>query len=156
MFATEARQALLARGQPDGVGVWGRWNANGPGTARLFAELGVGRNFVDWEQARAGDFMKIWWSDEIGKLERGHSVIYLGRESRGGVEQVRFWSSNKPGGYGEKTVPRAKIAWAVFSRFEKPEAITRVESLPARDTFLANMLRVRSSRREVLKQCLAD
>ena len=23
-------EALAIRGQPDGVGVWGRWNANGP------------------------------------------------------------------------------------------------------------------------------
>ncbi len=155
-LGNDSRQALLARGQSDGVGVWGRWNANGPGTARLFAELGLGRNFVEWEQARPGDFMKIWWSDEIGKFERGHSVIYLGRETVDGVEQVRFWSSNKPGGYGIKVVPRAKIAWALFSRLEKPEAIVRAEVLPSRDAFLANMLRARASRREVLKQCRAD
>src|SRR5215471_9536864 len=27
---------LVIRDQRDGEGVWGRWNANGPGTARLF------------------------------------------------------------------------------------------------------------------------
>ncbi|HET9800825.1 MAG TPA: hypothetical protein VFP82_03990, partial [Chthoniobacterales bacterium] len=27
---------LIIRDQRDGEGVWGRWNANGPGTARLF------------------------------------------------------------------------------------------------------------------------
>ncbi len=26
---------------PDGESVWGRWNANGPGTARLFHQLGT-------------------------------------------------------------------------------------------------------------------
>src|ERR1700750_1325867 len=36
---------LLVRDQRDGEGIWGRWNANGPGTARLFHELGLGRNF---------------------------------------------------------------------------------------------------------------
>ena len=35
-------EALAVKGQPDGVGVWGRWNANGPGTACLFRELGLG------------------------------------------------------------------------------------------------------------------
>ena len=30
---------------PDGESIWGRWNANGPGTARLFYQLGLGRNF---------------------------------------------------------------------------------------------------------------
>ena len=33
-------QGLMIRGQRDGHGVWGRWNANGPGTARLFHEMG--------------------------------------------------------------------------------------------------------------------
>src|SRR6478672_12980638 len=69
---------LIIRDQHDGEGVWGRWNSNGPGTARLFHELGLGRNFTDFSQARPGDFMKIFWSDEIGKLERGHSVVFLG------------------------------------------------------------------------------
>ena len=32
--------ALMIRNQRDGEGIWGRWNANGPGTARLFHELG--------------------------------------------------------------------------------------------------------------------
>ena len=36
-------RALLVTGQRDGHGIWGRWNANGPGTARLFHELGLAR-----------------------------------------------------------------------------------------------------------------
>src|SRR6184192_2597563 len=39
---------LIIREQHDGEGVWGRWNANGPGTARLFHELNLGRNFTDF------------------------------------------------------------------------------------------------------------
>src|SRR5436853_6613295 len=35
---------LVIRDQHDGEGIWGRWNANGPGTGRLFHELGLGRN----------------------------------------------------------------------------------------------------------------
>ena len=142
-------EALLIRGQPDGHGIWGRWNANGPGTARLFHELGLGRNFDDYEEARPGDFMKIFWTPEVGRLERGHSVIYLGRETKGGVEMVRFWSSNQPDGYGEKAVPRSKIAYALFSRLEHPEALARSAALPARDPYLASLLSTRSSVKEL-------
>ena len=38
----ETLDQLMIRGQRDGAGIWGRWNANGPGTARLFYELGLG------------------------------------------------------------------------------------------------------------------
>src|SRR5215472_4256891 len=41
---------LMIRNQRDGEGIWGRWNANGPGTARLFRELGLGQNFDDFAQ----------------------------------------------------------------------------------------------------------
>jgi hypothetical protein len=51
---------LMIRNQRDGEGIWGRWNANGPGTARLFHELGLGRNFDSFAEARPGDFMKIF------------------------------------------------------------------------------------------------
>ena len=143
-----ALEALLVRGQSDGQGAWGRWNANGPGTARLFRELGLGRNFEDFALARPGDFMKIFWSSEVGSRERGHSVIFLGCEHRDGAESVRFWSSNIPGGYGEKTVPRTKIAYAIFSRLEHPEALNRLYLLPSSDTYLARLNAVRSSVKE--------
>ena len=145
----EVLSSLLIKGQPDGTGVWGRWNANGPGTARLFYELALGRNFERYEEARAGDFMKIFWTSEIGKLERGHSVVYLGQETVNGEPHVRFWSSNKPGGYGEKSVPRSSIAYALFSRLEQPENITKVSDLPKSDAFLADMLTKRFSVSEV-------
>ncbi len=136
---------LIIRGQPDGAGIWGRWNANGPGTARLFHELGLGRNFTDYAKARPGDFLKIFWTEEVGKKERGHSVIYLGRETVDGVEQVKFWSSNIPDGYGTKSVPRSKIAHAIFSRLEKPERLNRIGSIPATDPYLGSLLEVESS-----------
>jgi hypothetical protein len=145
--------ALEVTGQPDGSGVWGRWNANGPGTARLFYETGLGSNFVDWARARPGDFMKIFWTREIGSRERGHSVVFLGTELIDGVEHVRFWSSNKPEGYGEKTVPRTKIAWAVFSRLERPARVSRLAALPKMDTYLASMLKRPSTQAEVAKVC---
>jgi hypothetical protein len=136
---------------PDGEGVWGRWNANGPGTARLFFELGLGRNFTDFSEARPGDFLKIFWTDDVGKKERGHSVVFLGLETKDGVEHVRFWSSNQPDGFGEKSVPRAQIARALFSRLEHPEKISSWKSLPARDTYLAGLLKTESSFAEARK-----
>src|SRR5438105_12659427 len=49
-------EQLLIRDQHDGEGIWGRWNANGPGTARLFHELGLCRNFENFSEAQPGDF----------------------------------------------------------------------------------------------------
>lgn len=146
-------ELMIRNGQRDGQGVWGRWNANGPGTARLFHELGLGRNFIEFEAARPGDFMKIFWTTEIGKAERGHSVIYLGREQRDGVEHIRFWSSNLPGGYGEKSVPRTKIARAIFSRLERPENLVRVKAMPALDSYLAGLLTRSSDLSEAKSKC---
>ncbi len=149
----ETLRALMIRGQRDGEGIWGRWNANGPGTARLFHELGLGRNFDDFAEAQPGDFMKIFWSPEVGREERGHSVIYLGLEEKGGVEQVRYWSSNTPAGYGERSVPRRKIARAIFSRFDAPANLARIEQTPRVDRYLASLLRVRSSYAEAKSLC---
>jgi hypothetical protein len=146
--------ALMIRpGQRDGEGIWGRWNANGPGTARLFFELGLGKNFTDFSQALPGDFMKIFWNDEVGKLEHGHSVVYLGTENHDGVEYVRFWSSNVPAGYGEKSVPRTKIVRAIFSRLEAPENLGHVANVPAMDSYLFNLQTKRSSIAEAGEKC---
>jgi hypothetical protein len=144
---------LEVRGQRDGAGVWGRWNANGPGTARLFHELGIGSNFTSYAEALPGDFMKIFWNAEIGAQERGHSVIYLGSETRDGVEWVRFWSSNQPLGYGEKAVPKSKIARALFSRLETPANLARLPSLAKLDPYLASLLNKRSSLSEMREMC---
>jgi len=141
----EQLDALLPAMQRDGQGVWGRWNANGPGTARLFYALGLGKNFTEWSEARPGDFLKIFWTDAVGSNEHGHSVVYLGTEMREGVEYVRFWSSNKPGGFGEKAVPKTKITRALFSRLEHPERLALAGSLPHSDSYLAGLLERPSS-----------
>lgn len=133
-------RALLVEGQSDGSGVWGRWNANGPGTARLFFETGLGRNFTSFDEAQPGDFMKIWWNDQIGALERGHSVVYLGLETRSDGPYVHYWSSNIPGGFGHAYVPRQKMRRVLFSRLEHPEQINHVIALPTKDSYLASML----------------
>jgi hypothetical protein len=151
--------ALPVAGQRDGQGLWGRWNANGPGTARLFTELQLGRNFTDFAEARPGDFMKVFWTSEIGKKERGHSVIFMGSIPVGGREYVRFWSSNLPSvkgdlsGYGVKLVPRTKMARVIFSRLERPANLSRALTLPKIDTFLASMLTRSATFDEVRKMC---
>lgn len=144
---------LMIRNQRDGEGIWGRWNANGPGTARLFHELGLGQNFNDFGQAQPGDFMKIFWSPEVGRNEHGHSCIFLGTENRFGVEYVRYWSSNIPFGYGEKSVPRSKIAYAIFSRLQTPENLPRINNAPFVDVYLASLLRKRSNFAEAIRKC---
>jgi hypothetical protein len=138
-LSPETWRALMVEGQADGAGVWGRWNANGPGTGRLFEETGAGRSFTDIGEARRGDFLKIFWNDSIGAAERGHSVVFLGVEKEKGEEQVSFWSSNQPGGYGSKKVPRSKIKRMLFSRLEFPERLEQVLKLPPRDSFLAGL-----------------
>ena len=134
-------RGLLYKRQADGVGVWGRWNANGPGTARLFYELNAGDNFTDISKALPGDFLKIWWTDEIGAKERGHLVVFLGtRKDESGQQFLNFWSSNIPDGYGEKEVPMTKAKRVLFSRLSRPRGFEDVPKLPAKDKFLASML----------------
>ena len=144
---------LIIRDQRDGEGVWGRWNANGPGTARLFYELGLGRNFTDFSQAQPGDFMKIFWNNNVGRSEHGHSVIFLRTTTHPDGEYVRFWSSNIGMGYGEKEVPRSKIANAIFSRLETPANLVRINDAPATDSYLGSLLRKSSNFAEVRQMC---
>ena len=155
-FSGNVAAAFAIRGQPDGVGVWGRWNANGPGTACLFKELSLGRNFTSFEEAQPGDFMKIFWSSAVGAREHGHSVIYLGRLQRNGLEMIRFWSSNQPNGYGEKIVPRSRIANAIFSRLEVPSNSVRALTLPERNRYLASLVSHNSSFAEALAESGAE
>jgi len=146
-------ERLIIRDQRDGEGIWGRWNANGPGTARLFHELDLGPNFDNLDQAKPGDFMKIFWSRQVGRNEHGHSTIFIGVENRTDGQYVRYWSSNIPSGYGEKSVPRSKIAYAIFSRLQTPANLARINNAPLVDTYLASLLRTRSSISEAGTKC---
>lgn len=159
-----AVQALMPTGhQPDGVGFWGRWNANGPGAAVAFKELGLGKNFVDSsidkvngavsDRPRAGDFMKIFWTsgkdggDVIGKGEHGHMTVftrYITAEN-GEITHVCFWTAsaaggtnNFAGGFGEKCVARSTIKHAIFSRLEHPENINKVTGIARENTYLSD------------------
>ena len=132
----------------DGHGIWGRWNANGPGAAMLFHELGAGENFTSADAARPGDFLKIFWTDAVGKKERGHLVVYLGTEERADGKWIRFWSSNKPDGYGEKAVHESKIGRMLFSRLTNPAGFANAAKLPRKQPYLAGLLETESSFRE--------
>ena len=139
--------------QADGYGIWGRWNANGPGTARLFTELGLGSNFIDLSKAIPGDFLKIFWTNSIGAEERGHSVVFLGTEMKNDTLWVIYWSSNQPGGYGKRMVASKYIHHFLFSRLLDPEAVLNAPSLPKKDAYLASLLRCSSSLQEMKKLC---
>lgn len=140
-----ALTALAPRPAQDGHGIWGRWNAHGPGAAMLFHELGVGENFTAIDAARPGDFLKIFWRDAVGKSERGHLVVYLGRERREDGEWVRFWSSNQPDGYGDKWVHESKIARMLFSRLTDPSGFAHAAEIPRVQPYLASLLDTESS-----------
>jgi hypothetical protein len=73
-------------------------------------------------------------------------------ENKDGVEHVRFWSSNKPGGYGEKSVPKSKVAAVIFSRLENPSNMQHAATMPKKDTYLASLLTHESSLREALQK----
>jgi hypothetical protein len=66
-------------------------------------------------------------------------VIFLGVDVEQGEEKVSFWSSNQPGGYGSKQVPRSKIKRMLFSRLEHPERLEEVTKLPEKDVFLSGL-----------------
>ncbi len=146
-------KALCPLGQPDGEGIWGRWNANGPGVAYLFYEIGLGKNFTNLTQAEPGDFLKIFWTNAIGVTEHGHLVVYLGHERRNGMEMIHFWSSNQHTGYGEKWVPLSAMRYLLFSRLMNPAALNNWPQLPRRSPYLASLLHKTSSWEEVKKQC---
>ena len=139
--------------QPDGHGVWGRANANGPGFAKLVADVGAGVNFTDIQQARPGDFLKIFWTPNIGRKERGHLVVYRGTLQQGGKTYIKYWSANKPEGYGIKTAPLQNTHNLIFTRITAPLAFNNTPKLPATDSWLENMLSQDFSFTEVRRKC---
>jgi len=134
----------------DGQGPFWIFNSNGAGVAALFKHTGVGISFRDDKlaYARPGDFLKLFWNENVGASEKGHQVVYLGRRDVGGHDMICFWGSqrqrvkNRGGhreplyfpahagddvvdGYGEVCRPRGDIKEMIFSR------ITCMEHLPA-------------------------
>lgn len=145
-------EKLVIADVADGLGSWGHWNANGPGTARLFHKLKLGQNFESWNDAQPGDFLKIFWSNEIGVNESGHSVILVDK-AYGQKNKVKFWSSNHSVGYGFKVIDRSKITWAIFSRLTHPQNIRMIPDSGFYDEFLAAMLHQTFQRDQVRQAC---
>ena len=141
VFSPRVWESLRVEAQhPDGYLSWGRANANGPGFAKWVRDLGAGRSFTSLQAARPGDFLKFFHTPQIGARERGHLVIYLGQELRGGQRCIRYWSANKPGGYGVRSVPLAGLHHLIFTRITHPARFARAPLLPALDPWLASLL----------------
>lgn len=154
-YTPEVWQALDAQmGQKDGFGIWGRANANGPGFAKLIHDLGAGFNFEDQSHARPGDFLKIFWTPEIGHRERGHLVIYLGlAHTPDGKPAIQFWSSNQGVGYSQKTVPLDRMSRLLFTRITDLRAFQKIPTLPPHDPWLESLLKKPTTWKEVQKKC---
>ena len=138
----------VIHGKLDGIGLFGHWNADGPGTAVLFERLDLGSNFSEIEDAKPGDFMKIFWNDYIGKGERGHLVVFLGRDVARNAIQV--WSSNLKNtdgtsGYGTMWVDRSRIVRQIFSRLERPENLSKWLLLTEAERTSDYLIRIRMS-----------
>ncbi len=150
---TAAWKAMDMNDQADGVGVWGRANANGPGVAKLVHDLRAGINFTDIKAAKPGDFLKFFWNEEIGVKERGHMVIFLGTEQKDGQLHIRYWSSNSPDGYSERSVPLTKMHHMIFTRITTPANFAYAAVLPPADTWLHDMQKASVSFDEVARAC---
>lgn len=138
----------VIHGRLDGVGIFGHWNADGPGTAVLFHRLGIGRNFLGHEHAKPGDFLKIFWNNKIGMGERGHLVVFLGENPAG--DAIRVWSSNlknddASSGYGTMWVAKSRIHRALFSRLEHPQNLVRWLNLTDPEKTSEYLVRIRKT-----------
>jgi len=138
-----------------GEGIWGRWNANGPGTARLFRELQLGQNFDNFNQAKPGDFMKIFWSRQVGKkrawafhdFSSAWRIVWTASMSVTGRATFHLATAEK-----ERSAKQDRLR-RFFSRLQTPANLARINNAPFVDTYLASLVRTRSSiaegRREV-------
>lgn len=146
-------RSLDVSGQPDGKGIWGRWNSNGPCMAMTFAESGLGKSFWGYKSALPGDFLKLWWTEAIGRDESGHSVVFLGfKKAENGEDGIEIWSANKPGGYGKKVIPLSKVKHAQVSRCDQPHRVAGLLHLGEKNDYLAGMLKRNTTPDEIDKR----
>lgn len=148
----KAWQAMLVRDNQDGDGVWGWANANGPGFAMLVHRLKAGYSFTNLNQARAADIVKLWWTDELGREERGHLVIF----DRDEGDSIRVWSSHRPkngqpGGYGLRRYPKSSIRRALVTRITNPAAFRHAPSIGF-EPWLHNLLNDSTTWNECLRR----
>jgi hypothetical protein len=126
----------------DGQGPFAIFNSNGAGVAAFLKHTGTGFSFRDDKlgHARPGDFLKLFWNENVGATERGHQVVFTGRREVAGREMICFWSSQRQNrkkrrghgtealyfaasadgkvheGYGEVCRPRSDVKAMIFSR----------------------------------------
>ncbi len=147
-ISPRAWQALMPDiNQKDGEGCWGWANANGPGMAVLVHELGAGVSFQEWRQARPGDFMKIFWTHDIGRREFGHLTVLV----KDYGDRVSFWSANMPNGYGIKTIPKSLIKRVLFTRITRPERFNGAPGI-GYNKWLADLLKKPVTPRAMLRK----
>ena len=136
--------------QSDGVGCWGRANANGPGLAVLVKDLGAGDNYFiasktaykseaaywkAWAKAEPGDLLKIFRNKYIGTKERGHMVVYLGHkyalDSNGKRDDIiYYWSSqSSTNGYGIANCRASEIYRGVLTKIRTPSAFANAKKI---------------------------
>lgn len=160
LAATDQLGNVIPR-EDDGYGCWGRANANGPGLGVLVNELGAGDNYyignkteyssldkyyAAWDQAKPGDFLKIFWNSGIGcdnndpsGDESGHMVMFLGKYKHYNADGTRddiitWWSSNGSrtdinAGYGVQSCNISEIYRAVLTRVTKPQNFNKAASI---------------------------
>jgi hypothetical protein len=129
------------RSRMEGEGLFGIFNSNGAGAAALVKHTGTGVSFRDdhFAYARPGDFLKLFWNENVGASESGHQVVYLGHKTEKGRDFVCFWASQRQktkkraggteplyfpmvegekvvNGYGQVCRPREDIKAMVFTR----------------------------------------
>ena len=128
-------------------------------TGLLVSELGLGT----WGLSGDG-YGPVAEAEQEGVIERAlalgitlfetaDSYALGGMEKKLGIDYVRYWSSNIPLGYGERSVPRTKIVHAIFSRLDAPSNLSRIAQAPNFDSYLASLERVRSSYAEAKEKC---
>lgn len=102
-------------------GFWGVWNGEGAGLEHALVTLGKMGRRVPPREAKAGDFIHIYWKNGLG-----HSAVFLGWTKPRGL---RIWSSQKAtNGLGDWTVPRSRAKSVVVVRLTHPEAVVRLKS----------------------------
>lgn len=147
LSADELGSLELLRTMPDGTarvdgqGLYGIFNANGAGVAAFLKHTGTGMSFRDdkLEYARPGDFLKLFWNENVGASEQGHQVVFTAHRVMAGRDMICFWGSQRQNrkkraggtealyfpasangevqdGYGEVCRPRSDIKAMIFSR----------------------------------------
>jgi hypothetical protein len=147
LSADNLRSLAVRRSLPDGSeltdghGPFWIFNSNGAGVAAFLKHTGTGQSFRDDQlaYARPGDFLKLFWNENVGSSEQGHQVVYLGKKTEGDRDMICFWGSQHQGkkkrsggtgalyfpaaagdevkdGYGEVCRPRSDIKEMIFSR----------------------------------------